>query len=111
MYVERGTIQTPNPQPAAFALQQLLHPAGGPPLAVIGIGFVVLLDIVEAVEIVDHDPGGFAQSLWREIAEPADPLQPRAVAEVEAGDRIDQPPLWRASFQEIMRRQRLQHRA
>src|SRR5258708_18960373 len=68
-------------QPPAFALQQFFHRAGGDDFVLVGVGLVVLFDILETIEIVDHDPGGFAQALWRQIAEPIDPLQPCAVAE------------------------------
>jgi hypothetical protein len=50
-------------KPAPHVLEQLLDRAGGDHLAVIGIGLVVLLDIVEAVEVVHHDACGFAQAL------------------------------------------------
>jgi len=38
-------------------------------------------------------PADFAQALEREIAKPVDPLQPRAVAEMESRHGIDQPAL------------------
>src|SRR5438128_9690821 len=38
-------------QPPSFVLQELLHCAGGGDLALVGVGFVVLLDVVEPVEI------------------------------------------------------------
>uniref|UniRef100_UPI001BB461D0 hypothetical protein n=1 Tax=Acinetobacter baumannii TaxID=470 RepID=UPI001BB461D0 len=50
-------------QPPSFALQPLLHRAGRHDLAVIGVGFVVLLDVVAALEIVHHHAGGLAQAL------------------------------------------------
>ncbi len=40
-------------RPSPFS--ELLHRAGSHDLAVIGVGLVVLLDILEAIEIVDHD--------------------------------------------------------
>ena len=43
---------------------------------------VVLLDVFETIKIIDHDAGGFAQGFRRNIAEPVDALQPRAVAEM-----------------------------
>src|SRR5262245_61017738 len=77
-------------QPAALGPEELLDRARGDDLAIIGVGLVVLFDVIETIEIVHHDAGGFAQALWREIAEPIDPFQPRAIAEMEARDRIDQ---------------------
>ena len=37
-------------QPAAFVLEQPLHRAGGGDFAAVGVGFVILLDVVEPVE-------------------------------------------------------------
>jgi len=51
-------------RPSPFS--KLLHRAGRHDLAVIGVGFVVLLDVVEAVEVVDHHAGGFAHALRRD---------------------------------------------
>src|ERR1700730_5858023 len=95
-------------QPPSLVLQELLHRARGGDLALVGVGFVVLLDIVEAIEIVDHDAGGLAKSLPREVTKPVDPLQPCAVADVEARHRIDQPALRRAGFEEITRGERFE---
>jgi hypothetical protein len=52
-------------QPPAFALQQPLHRTRCDDLALVGVDLVVLFDIVEAIEIVDHQSGGFAQTLRR----------------------------------------------
>src|ERR1700720_3799989 len=47
-------------------------------------GFVVVLDGVLVVEIVDHDPEGLLDRTARGVAEQIDPFEPRAVAEVKA---------------------------
>src|SRR6516225_11351747 len=106
-----GSAQPHVQQPAALGLEQPLHRAGGDDLALIGIDFVVLLDVFEAIEIVDHDAGGFAQALWRKVAEPVDPLQPGAVAEMKARDRVDQPSLRCPGPEEIVSRGRFKYRA
>ena len=53
------------------------------------IGLVVLLDVVEIVEVVDHDAVRLPHAVRRRSAEEIDLLQPRAIAEMEARDRID----------------------
>src|SRR5947207_14372755 len=45
-------------EPAAFALQQLLHCPEGDDQAVIAVRFLVLLNFVEPIEIVAHYPFG-----------------------------------------------------
>src|SRR5437879_13540865 len=50
---------------------------------------MVVLDAVVVVEIVDHDAEGFLDRTELGVAEPVDPLEPRAVAEVKAGYRVD----------------------
>src|SRR6266404_5992113 len=50
---------------------------------------MVVLDAVVVVEIVDHDAEGFLDRTELSVAEPVDPLEPRAVAEVKAGYRVD----------------------
>src|SRR5438445_9074070 len=52
-------------------------------------GLVVVLDAVVVVEIVDHDAEGFLDRTELGVAEPVDPLEPRAVAEVKTGYRVD----------------------
>ncbi len=76
-------------RPSPF--KQLLHRARRHDLAVIGVGLVVLLDVVEAVEVVDHHAGPIPRMPFGERS-PSQlmPLEPRAVAEMEAGHRIDQ---------------------
>src|ERR1700694_2801660 len=50
---------------------------------------VVVLDAVMVVEIVDHDAEGFLDRTACGVAEPIDPFEPRAVAEVKARYRVD----------------------
>ena len=57
--------------------------------ALVGEGLVVGLDEAQIVEVVDHQPVRLAQALGRGVAQPVEPLQPGAVAEMEAGDRVD----------------------
>src|ERR1700730_17898443 len=52
-------------------------------------GFVVVLDGVAVVEVVHHDAEGFPDAARRVVAEPVDPLEPRAVAEVKTRYRVD----------------------
>jgi hypothetical protein len=46
-------------------------------------GFMAVLDAVVVVEIVGHDAEGFLDRTELGVAEPVDPLEPRAVAEVK----------------------------
>src|SRR6266550_8713886 len=50
---------------------------------------VVVLDAVMVVEIVDHNAEGFLDAAWRVVAEPIDPFEPRAVAEVKTRHGVD----------------------
>src|SRR6202166_534917 len=52
-------------------------------------GLVVVLDAAMVVEIVDHDAEGFLDRTGCGVAEPIDPFEPRAVAEVKARYRVD----------------------
>src|ERR1700677_3661509 len=52
-------------------------------------GLVVVLDAVMVVEIVDHNAEGFLDRTGCGIAEPIDPFEPRAVAEMKARYGID----------------------
>src|ERR1700692_1920286 len=52
-------------------------------------GFVVVLDAVMVVEIVDHDAEGFLDAAWRAVAEPIDPFEPCAIAEVKTRHGVD----------------------
>ena len=52
------------------------------------IGLVVLLDVIEIVEVVDHQAVGLLQRAARCVAEPVEPLEASAVAEMETRDRI-----------------------
>src|SRR3979490_1145478 len=50
-------------------------------------GLVVVLDAAMVLEIVDHDAEGFVDRTARGVAEPIDPFEPRAVAEVKGACR------------------------
>jgi hypothetical protein len=52
-------------------------------------GLVVVLDAVMVVEIVDHDAEGFLDRTRCGVAEPIDPFEPCAVAEMKARYRVD----------------------
>src|ERR1700694_2439666 len=52
-------------------------------------GLVVVLDAVMVVEIVDHDAEGFLDRTACGVAEPIDPFEPCAIAEVKARYRVD----------------------
>src|SRR6478609_9040985 len=41
------------------------------------------------VEIVDHDAEGFLDAAWRAVAEPIDPFEPCAIAEVKTRHGVD----------------------
>jgi len=49
----------------------------------------LFFDAVVVVEIVDHDAEGFLDCTELGVAEPVDPLEPRAVAEVKTRYRVD----------------------
>src|SRR6266849_10903934 len=55
--------------------------------AVLRVGLVVLLDVAEVVEVVDHQSAGLAAAAIGEIGRPIEPFQAGAVADVETGDR------------------------
>jgi len=52
------------------------------------VDFVVGLDIVELIQIIDHQPGGLPQAVFGDVGEPVEALQPRAVAEMKARDAV-----------------------
>src|SRR4030088_2949015 len=52
-------------------------------------GLVGVLDAAMVVEIVDQDPEGCLDRSACGVAEPIDPFEPRAVAEVKARYRVD----------------------
>ncbi len=54
-----------------------------------GEGLVVLLDVVEVVEVIDHQPVRLRRPFSETSPRPVDALEPRAVAEMEARHRID----------------------
>src|SRR5215472_5231929 len=86
---------------ARRALHQLPDTAGRDHGALLRIGLVVLLDLVELVEIVDHEPVRLLEPFVGDIAEEIQPLEPCAVAEVEAGDLIGRGAMRGAPAQEI----------
>ena len=47
------------------------------------------LDIVKVVAVIDHHAMRLAEAPVGEIAADIDALQPRAIAEMEARDRVD----------------------
>jgi hypothetical protein len=51
-------------------------------------GFVVVLDAVAVIKIVEHDAEGFLDRTELGVAEPVDLLEPRAVAEVKTRYRV-----------------------
>ena len=55
--------------------------------AVMHEGFVVVVDGVAVLEVVHHDPEGFLDAACRAVAEPIDPFEPRAIAEVKTRHR------------------------
>src|SRR4029077_14511205 len=52
-------------------------------------GFVVVVDGIAVVEVVNHDAEGFLDAAWRAVAEPIDPFEPCAVAEVKTRHGVD----------------------
>ena len=71
--------------------KKLLHRGRSGDLAAVDEGFVIALDLVEVVEIVDHDAEGLGEPLGRQVPLPVDALEPRAIAEMKAGDRVRGP--------------------
>ncbi len=54
-----------------------------------GVGGLVVVDLIEAIEIVGHHAGGFAHAARRRVGEPIQPFETGTVAEVEMRDRIE----------------------
>src|SRR6185437_12433612 len=73
----------------------------GGDLAGAAIGLVVGLDVALAVEVVDHDPGRLLEPLLGDVAKPVEPLDARAVAQMEMRHRIARPPGPGAFVQQI----------
>ena len=65
------------------------------------IGFVIGLDIRQAIEVVDHDAGGLLQAFGRSVAEPIQSLDPRAVAEMKKCHRVQRPTGGRPFISEV----------
>src|SRR6218665_699817 len=68
-------------------LQQPLQGPGGDHLAMHET-LVVVFDVVQVVEVIDHQRVRLLQALARQVAGPVQPLQACAVAEVELGHRV-----------------------
>ena len=93
------------------ARQQFLHHARRRHHVLVGEGLVIAFDLGEIVLIVDHHAVGLGEALLRQIAHRIDPFEPRAVAEMEARDRIDDASVGPPDLEEVMRRQRLERLA
>ena len=78
--------------------QELAHVRRSDDLALLGEGFVVLLDVVEVVAVVHHQAVRLPQALGRRVAEKVEPLQAGAVAEMEARHRVERAPARRLAF-------------
>ena len=50
---------------------------------------MILLDVVELVEIINHEAMRLLEGLLGEVGKKVDPLEARPVAEMEAGNRIE----------------------
>src|SRR5687768_11246537 len=83
--------------------RQSAHRGGCRHLALTAISLVIGLDIAEAVEVVDHDPGGLLHPLRRHVTEPVEPLDARAVAEMEIRDGIERAARTGAHVQQVAR--------
>ena len=80
-------------------------------VALVHVGLVVLLDVLELVAVVAHESVGLAQALRRDIPLPVDALQAGAVAQVEAGHGIDGMAVGGLGVEEIVRGEPQQQRA
>src|SRR5215510_4171388 len=69
--------------------QQALYGVRGDDGAPFRIGFVVLLDIVEGVEVVHHQAVRLRYGPARGVSQPVDALKSSAIAQMEPRDRID----------------------
>ena len=63
---------------------------------------MVRLDMVERVKVVDHQAVGLLHALARGIAQEIQAFQAGAVAEMEAGDRIDRLAGWKLRLQKVI---------
>ena len=70
--------------------------------ALLGKGLVVRLDLVEGVEIVDHQSVRLLRAPSGTVAEEVQPLEPGAVPEMEPRHGIEGPALGVLRFQEIV---------
>ena len=64
---------------------------------------MIFLDVIEVIEIVHHQPQRLLEAGLGEVAARIDALQPRAVPEVKARDRIERAARGRARVEIIMR--------
>jgi hypothetical protein len=69
--------------------QHLTNRGRGCNLTLLGKGLVVRFDLVQRVKIIDHQPVGLLHAFLGAIAEKIQTLELRAVAEMEARDRIE----------------------
>src|ERR1700736_58952 len=70
-------------------IHQPSHGAGSDDGAMLRIGLVIALDIIEIVEVIHHQPVGLLQRPLGRVGEPIEPLKPRAIAEMETGDGVN----------------------
>src|SRR5512145_2811408 len=71
--------------------QQPLHAVRHRDPALARERLVVLFDVVQFVQIVDHQPARLLDPARARVGEPVDALQARAVAEVEPRNRVERP--------------------
>lgn len=64
---------------------------------------MVSLDIIERVQIIDHQAEGLRHAFGRSVAEKIQLLQPCAVAKMKARHRIERLAGWPLHFQELVR--------
>ena len=52
---------------------------------------MVALDIAKVIAVIDHQAQALPYTFFGGIPEPVQPFEPRAVAEMEAGDPVERP--------------------
>src|SRR6266853_1773419 len=70
-------------------LRQYAEAARGDDAVFPRVGLVVAFDVVEAVNVVHHEPRRAAHARGGDVAEPVEALEARAVAEVEPRHRVE----------------------
>src|SRR3981081_2977264 len=70
-------------------LDEKRHRAGGNDGVLLGVDLVVPLDVLEIVEVVHHQTVRLPQRPLRRVGGEVESLEPRAVAEMEARNRIE----------------------